>query len=160
METNSPVFATPTSFNYASVGSRFVALIIDSLIVGIPVSILLSVLGVGAAASLSNNASSMNIAAIMAGYSSMIFIIYGAQILYYAYFESSASQASLGKRAMGIKVISLSGERISFVNALGRNAFKVLISGAICAIGYIIALFTEKKQGLHDMVASTLVVKS
>jgi len=160
METNSTVFATPTSFNYATVGSRFVALLIDGLIVGIPVSIIFVVLGLGTAASLSNASSSMNIAAIMAGYSSMFFIIYAAQILYYSYFESSASQASLGKRAMGIKVISLSGERISFANALGRNAFKVLISGAICLIGYIVALFTEKKQGLHDMVASTLVVKS
>ncbi len=160
METTSTVFATPPSFNYATVGSRFVALIIDGLIVGIPVSIILIVLGVGAASSLSNAASSMNIAAIMAGYSSMIIVIYGVQILYYSYFESSANQASLGKRAMGIKVISLNGERISFANALGRSAFKVLISAPICAIGYIVALFTEKRQALHDMVASTLVVKS
>ena len=41
--------------------------------------------------------------------------------------------------------------------ALGREASKFL-STIILAIGYIMAAFTERKQGLHDMIASTYVV--
>ena len=79
--------------------------------------------------------------------------------LYSALQESSAAQATLGKRALGLKVTDMNGERISFGRASGRH-FAKIISGIILAIGYIMAAFTEKKQALHDMMASTLVVKS
>ena len=72
--------------------------------------------------------------------------------------ESSANQATVGKMALGIQVTDLQGNRISFGRALGRTLAKIL-SGLILLIGYIMAAFTEKKQGLHDMIAGTLVVK-
>jgi uncharacterized RDD family membrane protein YckC len=59
--------------------------------------------------------------------------------------------------AIGIKVTDLNGNRISFGRATGRYFAKIL-SGMILMIGYIMAGFTEKKQALHDMIASCLVV--
>ncbi|MAT15106.1 MAG: hypothetical protein CMJ46_07525 [Planctomyces sp.] len=79
--------------------------------------------------------------------------------IYYAASESSSAQATLGKRALGIKVTDLNGRRISFLRALGRTVAKIL-SGMILLIGYIMAGFTEKKQALHDMIASCVVVKN
>ena len=78
--------------------------------------------------------------------------------LYYALQESSPSQATLGKQAMGLVVTDLEGKRISFGRATGRH-FAKIISTLILLIGYIMAAFTEKKQALHDMMAGTLVLK-
>jgi uncharacterized RDD family membrane protein YckC len=78
--------------------------------------------------------------------------------LYWALLESSAKQATLGKMALGIKVTDLDGNRISFGRATGRH-FAKFVSGIILLIGYIMAAFTAKKQALHDIIASTLVIK-
>ena len=78
--------------------------------------------------------------------------------LYFALLESSPKQATLGKMALGIKVTDLDGNRISFGRATGRF-FAKIISGVILMIGYIMAAFTAKKQALHDIIASTLVIK-
>jgi len=80
------------------------------------------------------------------------------QWLYFAFMESSSKQASLGKMACGIKVTDMEGERISFGHATGRFFAKLLSSLTLC-IGYMMVGWTEKKQGLHDMIAKTLVVK-
>ena len=77
---------------------------------------------------------------------------------YYAGMESSSYQATVGKIALGIQVTDLMGNRISFGRALGRNLAEIL-SALILGIGYIMVAFTSKKQGLHDMIAGTLVVK-
>lgn len=77
--------------------------------------------------------------------------------LYYALMHSSSWQATLGKRAIGIKVTSLTGERIGFGRATGRF-FASLLSTLILGIGYLLAAFTSRRQALHDMIAGTLVV--
>jgi uncharacterized RDD family membrane protein YckC/Tfp pilus assembly major pilin PilA len=78
--------------------------------------------------------------------------------LYSAIMESSSRQATLGKMALGICVTDLRGERIGFGRATGRYFAKIL-SSLILGIGYVMAGFTRRRQGLHDMVAGTLVVK-
>jgi uncharacterized RDD family membrane protein YckC len=78
--------------------------------------------------------------------------------LYYALLESSAWQATLGKKALGLEVTDMQGMRISFGRATGRF-FAKIISGIILFIGFIMAGFTERKQALHDMIAGTLVIR-
>jgi uncharacterized RDD family membrane protein YckC/Tfp pilus assembly major pilin PilA len=77
--------------------------------------------------------------------------------LYYALMHSSSWQATLGKRALGIKVTTLGGERIGFGRATGRF-FATIVSALLLGIGYLMAAFTARKQALHDMIAGTLVV--
>ncbi len=79
--------------------------------------------------------------------------------IYFASFESSAKQATLGKIALGIKVTDLSGAPIGFGKATGRHFAKV-ISALILFIGYIMVAFTQRKQGLHDIMAGCLVVNN
>jgi uncharacterized RDD family membrane protein YckC/Tfp pilus assembly protein PilE len=79
--------------------------------------------------------------------------------LYFALMHSSEGGATLGKKAFGIKVTRLDGERVSFLRATGRY-FATWISAILLLIGYIMAGFTDRKQALHDMIASTLVVRA
>ena len=77
--------------------------------------------------------------------------------LYNSLFESSAKQATLGKMALGIKVTDLEGNRISFGKASGRH-FGKIVSTLTLFVGFLMVAFTERKQGLHDMMAGCLVL--
>jgi uncharacterized RDD family membrane protein YckC len=79
-------------------------------------------------------------------------------IIYYALMESSKYQATLGKIAMGIKVVNKNNQPLDFSKALLRNLSK-LLSAFILGIGYIMIIFDDRKQGLHDKIADTFVVK-
>lgn len=85
--------------------------------------------------------------------------VWAIQWLYFASMHSSKWQATLGKRAAGIKVTSLSGDRISFARASLRflgNLIEVFTFG----IGLLMAAVTRRRQALHDMVGSTLVTSA
>jgi uncharacterized RDD family membrane protein YckC/Tfp pilus assembly major pilin PilA len=86
-----------------------------------------------------------------------MFLYLIAACLYYALFESSQMQATPGKRAVGLKVTDLQGEQISFGRALGR-LLGHLVSFLTLGVGIAMAVFTERRQTLHDMMAGTLVV--
>ena len=79
--------------------------------------------------------------------------------LYAALQESGPHQATLGKRALGIKVIGTDGTRISFGRATARYFSKIL-SAIILFIGYLMMLWDDRKQTLHDKIADTLVVSA
>lgn len=78
--------------------------------------------------------------------------------MYYALLQSGSRQATVGKMALGIIVIDVNGNRITFARASLRY-FSKIISSFIMMIGYIMAAFTAKKQALHDIIANTYVVK-
>jgi uncharacterized RDD family membrane protein YckC len=123
---------------YAGFWLRFVAAIIDGLIV-FAVNWLFTLL-------MKDNKAGSFVVSVIIGW------------LYYALQESSSRQATFGKLALGICVTDISHKRISFARATGRH-FAKWISAIILFIGFIMVAFTEKKQGLHDMLADTLVVK-
>jgi len=77
--------------------------------------------------------------------------------LYYAGFESSRGQATPGKVLMRLEVTDLEGNRISFGRATLRF-FAKFISVLIIFIGFIMIGLTKKRQGLHDKIAGTLVL--
>jgi uncharacterized RDD family membrane protein YckC len=78
--------------------------------------------------------------------------------LYFSIMESSELQGTIGKLALKIKVTDINGERIGFGKATGRHFSKIL-SAVLLGIGFFMAGFTERKQGLHDIIASCLVVR-
>jgi uncharacterized RDD family membrane protein YckC len=78
--------------------------------------------------------------------------------LYYAIFEASPWQATPGKRVLRLYVTDLNGRPITFARATIRH-FAKMISSLTFMGGYIIAGFTEKKQALHDIIASCLVLR-
>lgn len=76
---------------------------------------------------------------------------------YYAYFESSARQATLGKQLFGLRVVDQHGVRLGFGHATLRHFAKVL-SAMPLYLGFIVIAFNERKLGLHDIVARTCVI--
>jgi uncharacterized RDD family membrane protein YckC len=80
-------------------------------------------------------------------------------LIYLIAMEGSQYQASLGKMALGLKVVDINGNRITLLRAAGRNVAK-LLSVFTAFIGFMMAGWTSKKQALHDMVARCLVVSS
>ena len=80
------------------------------------------------------------------------------QLLYWPVLESSARQATYGKRLLGIQVEHAGGGRTTFLRALGRNLAKI-ISGIPLGLGFVMVAFTGRKQGLHDMIAKCVVVR-
>ncbi len=150
---------------YAGFWLRFVAIIIDGIIIGVlqfvVIAPILGAIGIG----MSGGASAMDpddptvmIAKIMALFSTVGLIAQVVNILYFTLMESSKYQATIGKLALGLIVTDINGGKLDFVKALIRNVSKI-VSGIILFIGYIMAGFTEKKQALHDIIAGTLVVK-
>lgn len=137
--------------NYANVLKRFVASLIDGIILYILGAVVGFVIGlaIGGAAG-EDGAGAVALVAGIAG------IVIGW--LYYALQESSPKQATIGKQAMGLVVTDMNGERVSFVKASIRHFAKIL-SALILMIGYIMAFFTEKKQALHDMIAGTVILQ-
>ncbi len=77
--------------------------------------------------------------------------------LYFAVCESSRWQATPGKLALGIRVTNLQGNPISFPHALVRYLAKFL-SVITLGFGFLMVGWTRRKQGLHDMLAKTLVL--
>jgi uncharacterized RDD family membrane protein YckC len=86
------------------------------------------------------------------------FVGFILNILYEALFLSSSWQATPGKRLMGLKVVDMNFQPISFWKAAGRSLGKIL-STIILYIGFIMAAFTKNKQALHDIMSGTFVVR-
>lgn len=88
----------------------------------------------------------------------MIPLFFAIAWLYEAWTTSSSWQGTVGKKVLRLKVTDEAGNRISFGRSTGRF-FAKLLSRAIMHIGFIMIGFTERKRGLHDMLAGTLVVR-
>ncbi len=138
---------------YAGFWLRLVALLIDGIILNAAFAVigLLCYLFIR----LPHHLHFPQLLAIAGGDSVIIILI---SWMYLALCESSSWQATPGKIALGLKVTDLLGRRISFGRATGRYFGKYLAALILC-IGFIMAAFTAKKQGLHDRMACCLVVK-
>ena len=145
------------SDDYAGFWLRVVATMIDGFILSVLNFVVFLVFGGIIVAIEGNNGGNGGPVEVILG-----FFIWGLMIaipwLYSAIQESSAAQATLGKKILGIRVTDLEGNRVSFGQASGRHFGKIL-SGMICSIGHFMAGFTEKKQALHDILAGALVVR-
>ena len=139
--------------DYSSALRRLGAWFIDAIIVGSALSIIFiwSNHGPGMFYSIGN--------ILDDGHHVNSFVKFIVALLYFAYMESSKHQATLGKIAMGIKVVDHNNQRLEFSKALLRNLSKLLSAFILC-IGYIMIIFDERKQGLHDKIADTFVVKN
>ena len=130
---------------------RFLAFIIDFVILGIISSILMSV-----------GFFNSNVETIWTGtYFSIVSLgLLGLviSVIYYGIIESTNLQASLGKKAMKLKVVDKDGKKLSFIKSLTRNINKVL-SSILCFAGFILIFAKENNQALHDWFGNVFVVE-
>lgn len=128
---------------YAGFWVRFVAYFIDSIVVGIPAGIIMAIL-------------SLAIASIVPD----LLIRFIGTALGWTYFilMTNKYQATLGKKAVGIIVISGKNDQSSVGRIILRETVGRIVGVLTIGIGYIMAGFTERKQGLHDKIADTVVI--
>ncbi len=133
---NAPGTVLVAVANYAGFWQRFLAVLIDAVII-----------------------SAATGAAVVGTFGHGLAFGFLGPWLYEAFMMSSEWQATIGKRVMSIIVTDLQGRRITFGRATGRHFAKYL-SAFLLGIGFLMAAFTSKKQALHDLIAETVVVKT
>lgn len=126
-----------THYEYAGFWIRFVAALIDGIILSMASGVLLLLLG--------SDSTIANVLGFVIG------------IAYGVYFETGPSQATLGKQLMNIYIVDENYQKIDSGKSIGRYFAKIL-SALILMIGYIMAGFDSKKQSLHDKIVKTYVV--
>lgn len=134
--------ALPEQPRYAGFWIRLLAYILDAIVLGAityPLVRVLSSMGIGD--------SSSNILSIAISW------------MYFAVFESSEWMASPGKKVLGLIVTDEQGMKISIGRATRRYLAKI-VSALILGIGFIMVAFTARKQGLHDKIFHTLVLRT
>jgi len=152
---------------YAGFWLRFVAFLIDGVVSGFLFLILLiplfTLTGAGAALSrigsgedISENAGALLAFGFLFGFFG---IAVGIGWLYHAFSESSSWQGTLGKKMLNWTITDMEGQPISFARASGRYFARFITNLIPLAIGYILAGFTQKKQAIHDMIASCVVLR-
>ncbi len=137
-ETDLAVYDKPKRGDYelADIGTRFIALIIDSIILGVITGVLFA----GARTT-----------------GGVIGFIVG--VAYHWYFLTQQNGQTPGKRIMGIRVIKVTGEPLQFADVLVRY-IGYYINSVIIMLGWIWALMDKDRQGWHDKLAGTYVVRA
>jgi uncharacterized RDD family membrane protein YckC len=161
-----PVPAAAPRVEYAGFWLRLVALVIDNLILGLSFFLvvipLIFLTGFRRFFDEFRPGEALNEVGIFMLIGFFFLAATGALVLtwlYHALMECSEWQATAGKKALGLMVTDMSGQRVSFGRATGRHFGKIITNMVPAFIGYMLAGFTQKKQALHDMLAGCLVLR-
>lgn len=136
--------------NFADVGSRIAATLIDTIILAIISAILM--IPVFGAAVFGRGFG------LIFSYATLLPLL--VFLAYYVFFETYKDGQTPGKMAVKIKVVKVSGEPIDIGEALIRNILRIIDGIFFYLIGFIILSMSDKKQRLGDMAAGTIVVKA
>lgn len=133
-----------TNINYAGIGDRLLAFLMDSIIIIVPLLALTQVTGL------------YKINREWTGVAINIFELILCW-LYFTAFESSSWQATVGKKILNLKVTNKDNLKITFRQASVRFWSK-LITLLTLGIGFLILAFNEKRQALHDKIAGCVIL--
>ncbi len=128
------------------VGRRAVAILIDTVLLSI----------VGYVIALFTGGTTQDGFNIQGGPAFLLFFI---ALVYYVVMEKT-SGATLGKKAMGLKVVKQGGEPLDWQAAIVRNVMRIIDGLFFYLVGAIVVWVSKSKQRLGDMAAHTLVVKA
>ncbi|RYZ95021.1 MAG: RDD family protein [Sphingobacteriaceae bacterium] len=144
----------PNSGNLASFWWRLLAYLIDYIILIIILAIIGVVIGLFTAitGSTDYNFDSKETDLLFQLLAVLLLIFYNAT------FECLSIQGSIGKLICKLVVVDVNGGKISFSTALSRN-FAKLLSSMICCLGFLNVLWNIQRQGWHDQIAKTYVVR-
>lgn len=145
---------SPTTIPKAGFWIRTVAAIVDSVLVTIIEVALGLVLGMAMArlgGGLDATGQSM-LAVVIWLFGTVL------TVAYYVFFTGYCGQTP-GKMALRIKVIRTNGMEIGYGKAALREVLGKFFSGVLLGIGYLMVAFDLQKQGLHDKIADTYVIK-
>lgn len=134
------------TLDLAGIGKRFVASMIDGLLMSIPIVIMFLIFGLAMATQ----------ARVNGAWNFWFLIPAGIAVTYQALMLAARGQ-TLGKMAMKVKVVAADGTEISPGQAWGREITRAVLN-FLYVVDYIPAFFTKEKTTLHDLAAKTRVV--
>lgn len=139
----------------AGYGARFLATIIDGILLGIVQFIVGLAFTFGPMTFLRGQSLALLMVLPLIQFLLQIMI----SIYYYGIYQHNTGQ-TIGKKAMGIKVVDMvTGQTPSVGKFLLRDMVGKILSSLILMIGYLMPLWDEKKQALHDKIAGTVVIR-
>jgi uncharacterized RDD family membrane protein YckC len=146
------------SFRYGGFWIRFVAKIIDGIIMAIVQGILVTPLMIFVFKSAMTTPTADNFSGFVTAnlFLNLLSVALGAA---YTTLFIGKYQATPGKMAFNLKVVAPDGGRITYLRAFGRH-FAEIVSGLTLGIGYVMAGFDSQKRALHDRIASTRVIRA
>ncbi len=154
--TSIPVSNPVQEVQYATTGSRILASIIDGVVIAIPTFIISFIIGFITSA-VSVNSADTTLATMISFITNLI--VYVLTQIYYVYFIGSKGQ-TVGKMAMKIKVVKEDDNSVpGYGSAFLREVIGKLLSSIVFSLGYFWMIWDVKKQGWHDKIAHTIVVK-
>ena len=80
-------------------------------------------------------------------------------VVYFVALTAAFGQ-TIGKMALGIKVVDAEGDSPPMTAVLMRETVGKAVSAMVIMVGFIVILFDGKRQGWHDKIAGTFVVKT
>ncbi|MGO9026592.1 MAG: RDD family protein [Beijerinckiaceae bacterium] len=151
----------PAQLRYAGFWIRFVAYLIDAVLLWILCTVIGGVIGAVIGASLkggsldASSTSNDTVASVAGGLA--VLAMFAAAIVYNVLFVSGSWQATPGKRLLGLHIITASGQRVGGWRAFGRYLCYI-VSALPFYIGFMMIGWNKEKKGIHDMICETRVV--
>ncbi len=143
------------TLSIASPGARFSAFLIDIVFLLILHFSLLLVLGSALEHSLGSSIRQETFNSTMHNFSGALKWISPIYFIFLTYFY----QATLGKKLLGLKVITADNKRLTFLTVILREVIGKFISTLVILLGFVWIIFDKERQGWHDKIANTLVVR-
>jgi uncharacterized RDD family membrane protein YckC len=142
----------PGVLNYAGFWIRFGAKILDGLILWVIQMVMMLVLSPWLGFNFFSPTPPADFSFLM-----MYPVLFAVSIFYSVWFVGKFG-ATPGKMALGLKIVSSSGDPVSYKKAVARF-FAEIVSAIICYIGYIMAAFDDQRKALHDQICDTRVIR-
>ncbi|MBM3740863.1 MAG: RDD family protein [Acidobacteria bacterium] len=87
-------------------------------------------------------------------------IFAGITAAYHIRGETGPSQATIGKRLMGLRVVTESGDPLTPRESIRRVVARLVVSMPFLGAGCLVALFSAREQAVHDLLAGTVVERT
>ncbi|MFL6037931.1 MAG: RDD family protein [Gaiellaceae bacterium] len=143
-----------SSLEHAGIALRFVAVLLDGIIVLFPLAMVVGLFAGGGYAE--RGVGYANAGVNVTGNAFWAFVMLA--VAYYVICEAM-SGATLGKRMVGIRVVGEDGEHVTFAAAVVRNLLRLVDALFFYLVGFVFALLSTRGQRLGDRAAHTLVVR-
>ncbi len=142
------------SLENAGIPLRFVALLLDTVLVFLPFVVVVALVDGGAYKN--HVAGQTNLGVDFSGRALLVLVVFS-----FGYFivTEAAAGATLGKRMVGIRVVGEDGEHVTFGAAVVRNLVRVVDALFFYLVGFISAILSKRGQRLGDRAAHTIVVR-
>jgi len=148
----------PANYELAGLGTRFVAAIIDLVLLLVVAAIIFIPFVLFYAFSIIATGSAWYVRTIFGPFEGVLFLLF---VIYFTFYEGTSGQ-TIGKRMMHVKVVRVpTGQPPSLLRALVRNLLRIIDwLPVLYILGFLVSLLNSRRQRLGDLVADTVVIRS